>query len=219
MTPYYSARGISIYHGAVEAVLPNLGTSFDLAFFDPPYNVGKDYGTSKDNVNPVVFDQWVCSVCAMVKSHVRDFAVIVPNRQPGLWMYQLGDGWPVAMKIRAGNAIRRNWENKLCLLWTSISPEKRQPNVWEDLRFKGEGYFFRENHYDHPGYTPKCVTRRVLLLREFQSVLDPFCGTGTTLRVAQSLGMEGIGIEIDERWCEIAANSLRSQQPILNASL
>src|SRR5438876_4819416 len=120
-------------------------------------------------------NRWLCEVCSQVNRVVDDFAVVVPNRQPGLWTYKLGDGWPVAMKIRAGNAIRRNWENKLCLLWTSVKPE----NIWEDLRFKGEGYFFREHTYKHPGYTPECVTRRVLCLRQFNSVIDPLCGTGT----------------------------------------
>lgn len=208
MQPYYQENGITIYHGAAQAVMPLLTERFDLAFFDPPYNVGKDYGTSQDDSDPSEFDAWICSLCGLVNRVANDFAVIVPNRAPGLWMYQLGQGWPVAMKIRAGNAIRRNWENKLCLLWTSIKPEKRQPNVWEDLRFKGEGYFFREHHYDHPGYTPECVTRRVLSLRPFTSAIDPCCGTGTTLRVAQSLGIPAVGIELDERWCEVAAKSL-----------
>jgi len=48
MKPYYQENGITIYHGAAEAVLPTLSERFDLAFFDPPYNVGKDYGTSRD---------------------------------------------------------------------------------------------------------------------------------------------------------------------------
>ena len=215
MKAYYEEDGIKIYHGPAEMILPTLDVHYGLAFFDPPYNVGKDYGTSKDNHDPAEYDQWLCAVCFQINRVADDFAVVVPNRQPGLWTYQLGDGWPVAMKIRAGNAIRRNWENKLCLLWTSVKPEKRQPNIWEDLRFKGEGYFFREHTYGHPGYTPESVTRRVLSLRQFNSVIDPLCGTGTTLRVAKSLGMKAIGIEIDEHWCEIAAESLRTQPPSL----
>jgi DNA methylase len=218
MNPYYEANRIKIYHGAAEIILPALDFHYDLAFFDPPYNVGKDYGTSKDDHDPAEYHQRLCVVCSQVKRLAEDFAVIVPNRQPGQWMCKLGAGWPVAMKIRAGNAIRRNWENKLCLLWTSIKPERRQPNVWEDLRFKGEGFFFREHTFSHPGYTPECVTRRVLSLRAFSSVIDPFCGTGTTLRVANTLGMDATGIELDERWCEIAAESLRTQQPSLITS-
>lgn len=68
----------------------------------------------------------------------------------------------------------------------------------------------REGSSEHPCPKPEEFMRwlvgRVSL--PGQTVLDPFMGSGSTLRAAKDLGRRAIGIEIEERYCEIAVKRL-----------
>lgn len=102
-----------------------------------------------------------------------------------------------------------------------------KPN-WELIYVLGEGFSGRRDSGVISGYT--MVTRLVMgrthpnekpvpLLRDLLGkcppgdVLDPFAGTGSTLVAAKELGRRAIGIEIEERYCEIAA--IRCSQEVL----
>lgn len=67
---------------------------------------------------------------------------------------------------------------------------------------------------EHPAPFPKALPGRALETTGAQSVLDPFAGSGTTLRAALDRGVRAVGIEKDERWCELAVRRL-GQQPLL----
>lgn len=73
---------------------------------------------------------------------------------------------------------------------------------------------------DHPTPKPEALIAHFLRLhgKTGDVVLDPFMGHGPTLRVAKDMGMRAIGIEIEERYCEIAAKRLAQQVLPLEAS-
>ena len=67
----------------------------------------------------------------------------------------------------------------------------------------------------HPTQKPVMLMSRILGMFSFcETILDPFIGSGTTLRAAKDLGRKAIGIEIEEKYCEIAAKRM-SQEVLL----
>lgn len=73
-----------------------------------------------------------------------------------------------------------------------------------------------DNESEHPCPKPLQLWRWLMskFSKEGELALDPFMGSGTTLRAAKDVGRRAIGIELEERYCEIAANRLR--QEVLN---
>lgn len=72
----------------------------------------------------------------------------------------------------------------------------------------------------HPAAFPLALAHRCIrLLSEPETiVVDPFMGSGTALRAAKDLGRKAIGIEIDEKFCEVAANRLSQEVLGLDAA-
>ena len=70
-----------------------------------------------------------------------------------------------------------------------------------------------ETDPDHPAPFPLELPRRLIKLYSYVGdlVLDPFCGSGTTLRVARDLGRRAIGVDVSRRYCAMAANHCRQQ--------
>lgn len=83
-----------------------------------------------------------------------------------------------------------------------------------DKQASGAGdvwYVPQEGNELHPAPYPLKIPKTAIETTAAQLVLDPFMGSGTTLRAAKDLGRKAIGIEIEERYCEIAANRLRQE--------
>jgi site-specific DNA-methyltransferase (adenine-specific) len=61
---------------------------------------------------------------------------------------------------------------------------------------------------DHPTQKPLALMAWCIRFLPSGVVADPFAGSGTTLRAAKDEGRKAIGVELDERYCEIAAKRL-----------
>ncbi len=70
-----------------------------------------------------------------------------------------------------------------------------------------------QNDFDHPTVKPIPIVAKLIRLGSIEGeiILDPFMGSGTTLRAAKDLGRKAIGIEIEEKYCEIAAKRLQQE--------
>ena len=89
---------------------------------------------------------------------------------------------------------------------------KQAPNVLIANKLNGAS----DDYFGHPAaFPPEVILPWIIACSKIDEVVcDPFMGSGTTLRAAKDLGRRAIGIEIEERYCEIAANRLR--QSVMN---
>lgn len=72
----------------------------------------------------------------------------------------------------------------------------------------------QETRNPHPAPFPVELPLRAIETVGPKLTLDPFMGSGTTLRAAKDLGRKAVGIEIEERYCEMAAK--RMEQEVLS---
>ena len=96
---------------------------------------------------------------------------------------------------------------EMCI-YANFSPQKLNGKRDNDiLKFKRAG-----NQY-HPTEKPVALLSFLLnkSTEEFDIILDPFLGSGTTAVAAKQLGRKFIGIEISEKYCKIARDRLRQE--------
>jgi len=199
MTPYYEQDGITIYHGDCREVLPSVWFGVDLLLTDPPYGIRAakrgahssirdcaDWPEAKwddETAGDAVAQAVAIAPLAMVWGGNYYTDVLPPSSS---WL-----AW-VKPEAETGFSLA---DMELC--WTNLgcaARVKRAP---------------RRDGHDHPTQKPVAVMSWCLgLAPNARTVLDPFMGSGTTLVAAKNSGRRAIGIEIEERYCEIAAKRL-----------
>ena len=202
MKPYYKRSGITIYHGDCREVLPTLKCSPSVTLTDPPYNVGLDY-SSGDNRPGFDYETWCRSWFSLCQRPLV-FTPGVINLS--MWHGIQKPRWTcVWVKLNQSSPSGLNgwnvWEPVL-VYGKPRKPVGHDAWVMPIARQKNVG--------DHP--CPKFLPFWAQLVDRFSLptdlILDPFVGVGTTLVAARSFGRKAVGIEIEERYCEIAAKRI-----------
>lgn len=205
--PFYQDEAVTIYHGNAKEILPEL-SGFGMVLTDPPYNCGKDYGTYKDNLSPEEYEADMRLIVSLCRAAASNQAWVAPRYKMALWLSLLPDSHMVVIRRGARGPYRGGWSDQFETVLTVGKPSRAEVDLWDDIRLKGEGYFFREDTYGHPGYTPYPIMARLAGLLGNGSIIDPFSGTGTSLLAAKNQGMKAVGIEMNEAYCEIAAKRM-----------
>jgi len=201
----------TLYEGDCLDILPTL-PKVDAVITDPPYNVGKDYGTHNDAMPPPEYAAWCAErVAACLMLAVAQFWV-APRYKLAMWLSLLPDSHLIVIRRGAAGPFRQGWSDQFKIALATGKPARCISDLWSDIRLKGEGYFFREDSYGHPGYTPYPIMERAISLLAAHSLCDPFMGTGTSGEAAMRLGRKFIGIEIEPKYFDIACERITNAQ-------
>jgi len=217
--PYYQDEWVTIYHGDCREILPEL-PKVDLVLTDPPYNVGKDYGLYKDNLPEPEYLEFIGAV---IKEGGRlsnnNLAVYIGSEQIKKIWGLLPLAKLIVVEKRAMGVTKGKFALQYHGLLTTATPSNMVRDLWSDIRLPGEGYFFKEERFPTPGLTSATLFMRVIskFTETGQIVLDPFLGSGTTAYCAKKLNRKCIGIEIEEKYCEIAAK--RCSQSVMELNI
>lgn len=226
MKPYYEHAGITIYHGDCREVLPTLA-QVDLIVTDPPYGVKWRSNYRQERFESIHGDDSVEAALEGVRLGLRalrdgrhvyafgkfDFSGLhVSSPVELIWdkgamtTGNLSIPWgkqhePIQFFVYQSSTAHRDSGKG------ALSARLRRGSVLQVPRVNGNG------KDEHPTEKPVLLLRMLIEASSCigETVLDPFSGVGTVLQAAKEETRRAIGIEIEERYCEIAAKRLSQE--------
>lgn len=208
MKPYYQDDYATIYHGDCREILPQV--SVDVLVTDPPYGVefgGKctKHTTRRDEGYTNGDDAGAGPEIIRMALPLVKRAAVFPGIRNLFDYPRPADIGGVFCPAGAGIGP---WG--FTLLHPVLFYGKRPDTALYPMGLQS---FDTSDDVGHPCPKPMRWLRWLVALvsRDGETVLDPFMGSGTTLRAAKDLGRKSIGIEIEERYCEIAAKRLAQE--------
>ena len=223
MKPYYQDEAVTIYHGDCRDILPEL-LMVDLVITSPPFNLGNTHHTGNhrhksydDDIPESEYQQWQREILNIIyncvkpsgslwyqhKNRIKEGIQITPYQ----WLLQTK--WIIKQEIvwfnRSQNFDKiRFYPMTERLYWLVKSPDTKLNNVinkHDDWHIQAVG-----SRGEHTRAFPNEIVDNILLcFPDAEYILDPFLGSGTTAYCAKKLNRKAIGIEIEEKYCEIAA--------------
>lgn len=213
--PYYVDEAVTLYHGDAREILP--GVTADVLLTDPPYGIslgsggvggsGPRHGLAKSGYSTYedtyeAYMQVVVPVIAHAVGMTTRAAVFT-----GPHLQELPKAAAIGGIYSPAGAGRHPWGFKtfLPVLLYGTAPLLNlgaRPNVIRST--------VKAEQNGHPCPKPIEWMRWLVDLVSLpgETIIDPFAGSGTTLRAAKDLGRKAVGIELDEHYCEIAAQRL-----------
>ena len=211
MKPYYQDDHVTIYHGDCLEMLPEL-PNHDVLLTDPPYGMnyvsnyrigGNPFGeiAGDKDFDYEVINRFLenCRVGGYVFGRWENLPQMPNPKSVIVWVknnHSMGD-----LKHEYG----RRWE--MCAFYALKN------HSWANGRPKDVVQCSRVNPLGlvHPTEKPIDLLAKILADCLCDSVLDPFAGSGTTGRAAKNLGKKATLIELEERYCEIAAKRMAQE--------
>jgi DNA modification methylase len=209
VTPYYDDGTCVIYHGDCREIIDgiHIHSASHSVVTDPPYGIafeGYNHGTVTGDESDEMAEwllHWIDSWGDMtaIVFGVNHFSQYVG--EPGRW---------IVWDKRCDESADRMFDAPFELAW--INGDDAPGRIY---RIQHGGVVNADGagvKRVHP--TQKPVTLMSRIIRDWApegTILDPFMGSGTTLVAAKSLSRRAIGIEIEERYCEIAAKRLAQE--------
>lgn len=217
MKPYYEDDAVTIYHGDCREVTAWLEA--DVLVTDPPYGRSWRQGQIGDHAKN---EASRTGIAHDSDSAVRDAALAMWGDRPAVVFGDLMLAPPAGTKLTciyhkadpaaglrgAIAGVRRDCE-AIYLLGGWDSGLGGRSSLFRTSRRVTSATGVVARNGGHPHTKPDDVMGALIgLAPEGATIADPFMGSGSTLRAAKDHGRRAIGIELDERYCEIAAKRL-----------
>jgi DNA modification methylase len=222
--PYYEHGGIVIYNADCREILPAVRRDGDIVISDPPFNIGYKYGTYKDNLPEGEYSDLVKSMLTPPSCiihypedmfRIASWLSVFPTKCVA-WVHNTNTPrhWRMAAWFgiepdfsRVKQPYKNMNDKRIISLMERGGPGADLYDWWDDDIVRN----ISSEKTDHPCQMPISVLKKIIAVTEARRVIDPFMGSGTTVLAAKDLGVDVVGIEIEERYAEIAVKRLAQE--------